>query len=80
MQRTNRGFAIYAHVTDNKGQQIRVQKSSDAEHRSVWIFCSKGGIDGVFHMGRWQSFSPHLSPAKARRVAQALLRFADGDE
>ena len=35
----------------------------------VWIFCK--------HMGRLQARSPHLTPAQARRVAKALLRFAN---
>ena len=44
----------------------------------VWIFCKhQAGQQAIEHMGRLQARSPHLTPAQARRVAKALLRFAN---
>ena len=81
MKRTPRGFALYTDFTDTEGYRVRVQKSSLATAARVWIFCNdKDGNDGVVHLGTWQSYSPHLSKAQARRVAKALLRFADGED
>jgi len=71
MKRTARGFAIYTEFTDAYGRQVRVQKSSSAEHKRVWVFC-EDTVGGVT-----RDRSPHLSPAMARRVAKALLRFAE---
>lgn len=80
MKKTNRGFSIFSQFKDSYGQDIRVQESSGIGPNGgfVWIFCKKGDADGVEHLGRWQSYSPHLTRAQARRVAKALLKFADG--
>lgn len=81
MKRTNRGFAIYTELQDAYGRIVRVQRSSSAEGRYCWLFCkNRMGEEGSFHLGKWQSFSPHLTPAQARRIAKALLRFADGKD
>jgi len=79
MKRTSRGLAIYAEFVDTYGHTVRVQKSSSAGVRRCWLFCEDDGKDCIFHLGNWQALSPHLSPAQARRMAKALLRFADGD-
>lgn len=79
MKRTPRGFAVYSQMKDRKGQEVRVQMSSEMGGPFCWIFCKKDGADGVMHLGNWQSFSPYLTRAQARRVAKALLKFADGE-
>ena len=72
MKRTNRGFAIYTEVTDTYRNRCRVQASSAAGGRRVWIICKAGPTWGG------SAPHPHLSPAQARRIAKALLRFAKG--
>ena len=80
MKRTPRGFAIYGEYKDANNQIVRIQESSRADGPLVWIFCNdEDGNDVVMHLGVPQSRSPHLTKAQARRVAMALLKFADGD-
>ena len=81
MKRTPRGFAIYGDCKDSRGRSVRVQMSSAAGGPFAWIFCNeKDGSDAVMHMGKPMAHSPHLTRAQARRVAKALMRFADGGE
>ena len=69
MKRTARGFLVYTEFTDDSGNRVRVQESSSATARRCWIFAQdREGRDAV---------SPHLSSAQARRIAKALLRFAE---
>ena len=75
MKKTNRGFPIYTEFKDSYQQEVRVQQSSSMERAHAWIFCKKDGQDGVFHLGRWQSYSPHLTVAQAKRVRMALKKF-----
>lgn len=77
MKRTARGFSIYTEFNDHNGQEVRVQESSEAFHKRCWIFCTKDGLDCHVHLGTHQAYSPYLTPAQARMVARALLRFAD---
>jgi hypothetical protein len=73
----DRGLVEYCEIEDAYANRIRVQTSSSVEPRA-WIFVkNEHGEDGIFHLGRWQGASPHLSPSQARRLAKALLRFAD---
>lgn len=65
-KRTERGFAIYAEFADSYGSEIRVQESSSAEGPHVWIFCRNVSAPNM---------DPHLTPAQARRVRDALDRF-----
>jgi hypothetical protein len=37
---TDRGFGVYAELTDTHGSEVRVQESSAAESACVWIFAS----------------------------------------
>lgn len=79
--RTNaRGFREYAAIVDAYGSHVRVVESSSAEDRHVWIFASKDGKDGVFHLGEWQSYSPHLNVAQATKLRDALARFIEGNQ
>lgn len=79
MKRTPRGFSVYSEIKDSNGRTIRVQESSRADGPCVWIFCTDAdGADAVMHVGKPMAFSPHLTKAQARRVAAALLRFANG--
>ena len=74
MKRTPRGFVVFTQFIDSYHNEVRVQESSNAEGRFVWVFCSpsKGST-----FGESDSPSPHLTPAQARRVAKALLKFAE---
>ena len=62
---TDRGFAIYEKITDNRGSEIRVQKSSAADDDYVWIFAKRGGYDD----------SPHLNVEQAKLIRDALDEF-----
>lgn len=75
MKRTQRGFGIYTQFKDLYGKDVRVQASSLASKRAVWIFpevetaCTGEHIAGA-----------HLSVALAKRIINALQRFVDGEE
>jgi hypothetical protein len=78
LKKTNRGFLIYGKLVDIYDQTVSVVESSSAEGPRVWVFCKdKDGREAIEHLGQLQARSPHLTPAQARRVAKALLRFAD---
>jgi hypothetical protein len=74
VKRTNRGFAIYAEFKDEYGKNIRVQASSLATRRCVWIQNEVTEHMGV-HLG-----NAHLTVPMAKRVIKALQRFVDGKE
>lgn len=78
MKRTPRGFGIYTEFVDGYRNEVRVQMSSSAMGRYVWIFCNP--TEGSQFEQHDKSPAPHLTPAQARRVARALLRFAKGQE
>ena len=71
MKKTSRGFNIYTEFRDTYKSEVRVQESSSACAPRVWIFCESAPGN--------KDMSPHLSPAQARRVAKALLKFADAN-
>lgn len=73
MKRTSRGFAIYADFKDEYGKNIRVQASSLATKRCVWI-----QNEVTEHMGEHLG-NAHLTVAMAKRVIKALQKFVDGD-
>lgn len=78
MKKTQRGFSIFGEYKDSRGNTVRIQESSCAA-RAVWIFVHNAEDKEVIeHLGKHMAVSPHLSPAQARRVAKALLKFADG--
>lgn len=70
MKRTDRGFDIYGEYKDSYGCLVRIQESSVAAKHCVWIFT----VDSL-----GVNASPHLTKSQARRVAKALLKFADGE-
>jgi hypothetical protein len=77
-KRTPRGFA-YRDIKDSRGSVVRVQQSSAVGGPFAWIFVRNSqGAEVNNHLGSWHAVSPHLTRAQARRVARALLRFADG--
>lgn len=62
MKRTPGGRRIFGEIMDDDGHEVSVVESSARDSGPrCWIF---GG-------------NPHLTPAQARRVANALLKFAD---
>ena len=77
MKKTSRGFDIYCELKDTRGCEVRVQQSSSAEEDAVWIFCNKEGKDAIIHLGEPLAYSPHLTKSQARKVAKALLKFAE---
>ena len=74
MKRTQRGFAIFTQFKDLYGKDVRVQMSSLATRRAVWIF-----PEVTVHLGEPQA-GVHLSVAQAKRVIKALQAFVDGKE
>jgi hypothetical protein len=72
MKHTQRGFAIYADFKDYDGINIRVQESSLATKRCVWI-----QNEVVHHLGE-SIGNAHLTVAMAKRVIKALQAFVDG--
>jgi len=83
MKKTNRGFPIYSEFKDTYKNTIRVQMSSSACAPRCWVFVKdKDGNDGVFDKatGQYISATAHLSKAQARRLARALLKFAEEAE
>lgn len=55
---TPRGFAIYDEFVDLYGSTVRVQESSLATERAVWVFCSHD--------------APHLDKKMIKRLRRAL--------
>ena len=74
MKRTERGFAIYTEFKDEYGKNIRIQASSLATKRCVWI-----QNEVTEHMGIHLA-NAHLSVGMAKRVIKALQTFVDGKE
>lgn len=73
-----RGFEEFLELKDTYSNTVRVKESSAASGPRVWIFTKDHlGREAFEHMGALQSASPHLSPAQARRLAQALMRFVN---
>jgi len=80
-KKTPRGFSIYGAYKDSRDNTVRIQESSACGGPFVWLFVRDAkGRETYEHMGAHQAVSPHLTRAQARRVAKALLRFADGDK
>lgn len=67
----DRGLYDFAAIRDTKGATVTVRTSSAACESCVWVFCT--GLDG-------EDASPHLNAKQARRLADALTRFADAAE
>jgi len=74
---TQRGFAVYGEFTDSRGQDVRVQESSEVGEPRCWVFCDRDGEGGTIHLGKVLAFSPYLTVVGARELAAALLAFAD---
>lgn len=70
MKKTQRGFSIFTQFKDLYGKEVRVQKSSLATKRAVWIFTEV----------ETTCAGAHLSVAQAKRVIKALQMFVDGKE
>ena len=82
MRKTHRGFGIYSEFKDTYGNTIIVQESSAATKHCCWVFTTnREGKCGTFNQAT-QSFisaSPHLTKAQAKRLAKALLKFAESE-
>lgn len=71
----DRGMYDYAKIVDTYGRDVVVRQSSSADAPRVWIFCTKDDKDCVFHLGEWQSCSPHLGVREAKMLRDALDQF-----
>lgn len=71
---TKRGFRIYLRLNDENESDVVVQESSSwsGHGKRCWIFATRLRDEGVPF-----PTSPHLTSGQARRVAKALLEFAD---
>lgn len=81
-ERTERGFAIYGRVIDDRGNVTRAQRSSSVGGPYCWVFVhdseGRDHTTGVVGLANGvATVSPHLNHAQARELAWALLRFAD---
>jgi hypothetical protein len=63
LKRTERGFRIYAEL-QVRGRELRVQESSLATDRRVWLFSEEG-------------IAVDLNEAQARTVRDALSAFLE---
>lgn len=78
---TERGFAIYGKVTDDRGNVTRVQRSSAVGGPYCYVFTQDAqGRRAYFHLGDPCTPAPHLTAQQARDLAALLLRFADDAE
>ena len=80
MKKTNRGFSIYSEFKDSYRNTVRVQESSAATQHCCWVFVTnEEGKDGVWDpaTSSYISATAHLTKAQARRLAKALLKFAE---
>ena len=68
MVRTGRGFEIYDRFIDTYGSEVKVQESSAAGERCVWIFCNSTRTASG-------EFTPHLNKDQAQKVVEALNKF-----
>jgi len=64
MRTTERGFKVFAEFRDKYHHETRVQESSAASERCVWIFT--------------ESNAAHLTVEMAKQVRDALNEFIDG--
>lgn len=71
MTKTLRGFTIYSEFKDSYGQAVRIQESSSATQRHVWIFCTTRDDDQLPKV----CLGPHLTVSQAKRVIRALQKF-----
>ncbi len=66
---------IYSKIKDRDGNTVKVQLSTEVSNRCCWIFCTNESRPSDLIRS-----TPCLTAAQARRVAFALLKFADGKE
>ncbi len=61
-RQTERGFNVYEEFRDMYGISVRIQESSSAEERRVWIFLDDNGL----------STGAHLNEERVDKVIAAL--------
>lgn len=66
LEHTDRGFAIYGRVTDDRGTKVRVQESSVVDRPHAYVF-AEGDTPGMV--------APHLTVDQAKELILALERF-----
>ena len=81
-EHTPRGFAVYGRVTDGRGNEVRVQRSSVVGDPHCYVFVNDSdgrefrvGVPGCDH--GVSVVSPHLNATEARALAALLVAFAD---
>lgn len=80
MEKDARGFGVFTRLHDERGCKVVVKESSIAGCRRAWLFVGGGesNVDIISRRGAEPVAGAHLSPREARRIAKALLRWADG--
>jgi len=78
---TERGFAVYCEFQDAAGQSVRVQESSEIGDPRCWVFTTfADGSSIQRHDPSPDGYTvaePYLSRKQARKLARALLAFAE---
>jgi hypothetical protein len=79
MQRkyTERGFRIYDDFQDAYGKNIRIQRSSLASNRCVWI---QNEVTTLEVPPNTHLANAHLTVKMAKKVIAALQAFVDGED
>ena len=73
MERTERGFRVYARIECRDGVTLRVQESSLAfEGAHLWLFPDGECTD---HLGRHSRPAPHMNVSQVKELIAALSKF-----
>jgi hypothetical protein len=81
IERDQRGFVVFTRLHDERGCKVVVKESSAMGRKRAWIFVGGGSsnINLVSTRPEMEAMAgAHITPREARRIAKALLRFADG--
>ncbi len=70
MRRAPNGLRVFSEFKDAYGSKITVKESSAWPSPRCWVFCENDPQ-------QFKDPAPHLSPAQARRLAKALLKFSE---
>lgn len=80
MRRTPEGFILYGKFKDARGNRIRVQRSCIRGRRRCRLVCEAGSDRAASVAAMFGASAMDLTRRQARRLAKALLDFADGED